>query len=157
MQTNSGFSLIEILVVLVIIGVTLSFALLTMGDFGQKRQLIVSAEEFMNYVTFIEQQAVLEMHTYRIQFEKNNYHVSRYKTANTWENMPELSIFHTRRFNDNTIPRLYAGSNKSQENSIIINATGQITPFTLHLDTKKQEDVVIIHGYANGQLTHATE
>ncbi len=35
----NGFTLIEILVVIVIVGITLSFALLAFGDFGSERRI----------------------------------------------------------------------------------------------------------------------
>ena len=55
---DQGFTLIEILVVVLIIGITLGFALLAFGDFGRQRQIITAAETFVNYVTLVEQQAL---------------------------------------------------------------------------------------------------
>ncbi len=41
MKNHKGFTLIEILIVLMIIGITLSFAILSFGDFGEGRKVKV--------------------------------------------------------------------------------------------------------------------
>ena len=41
---NKGFTLIEVMVVVVIIGITIGFAMLSFGDFGQSRRLLTAAE-----------------------------------------------------------------------------------------------------------------
>lgn len=154
MRTNSGYTLIEILIVIVILGVTLSFALMAFGDFGQRRQIIVNAEEFMTYIQFLQQQAVIENRNFRIQLINNQYQVSRYSGHKTWQMMPEKSIFHPRYFHSKTSVRLHLGT--AQSAGIIIYSTGQISPFTLILG-KGEQTIATIMGRANGSLSLQVE
>ncbi len=88
-----GFTLIEILVVLFIIGITLGFAMLAFGDFGGKRRIIVAAEQFANYIKFIQQDAILETATLGIRMDQRGYQVFRFQPPQRWVPVPKKSVF----------------------------------------------------------------
>ncbi|MDI9819498.1 MULTISPECIES: type II secretion system minor pseudopilin GspH [unclassified Legionella] len=146
-----GFTLIEILVVLIIIGITIGFALLSFGDFGASRRATVSAEQFSTYIKLVQQQAILEMSTLGVQVNQDNYRTFRLE-RDSWQLMPEKGIFHTRYFPENVIVNLQKAANTFKTPNIIIHSSGDITAFKLSFGTRKKSDIITIIARHDGQL-----
>jgi general secretion pathway protein H len=146
-----GFTLIEILVVLLIIGISLGFALLAFGDFGEKRRVITAAEQFSEYMQLIQQQAVLETNTLGIRFAKNGYEILRLQ-GNKWQLMPARSIFHPQHFPGFLQTQLDKRNMSSAQPQIIINATGELTPFKLRFGTTKSIFYATVIGRQEGKI-----
>lgn len=153
MPANKGFTLIEILVVILIIGITLGFALLAFGDFGGKRRIIIAAEQFTNYVKLVQQQAILETRTLGIKLNNKGYQVVRFESSMNWQPMPSKGIFRPQHFPDNLVLTIKDPSNKQDQPSIIINAMGDTTPFTLDFGTNTQESLITLQSEPSGTLT----
>lgn len=151
-NNSNGFTLIEILVVIVIVGITLSFALLAFGDFGSQRRIRVAAEQFINYVNFVQQQAILETATLGIMFNQNTYQVVKFQPPKTWQAMPKKSVFHLQHFPSDAIIRLDSHSTINNTPSIIINASGDMSPFKLNVGSSKNNTIAVIRGESNGEL-----
>ena len=149
---NKGFTLIEILVVILIIGITLGFALLAFGDFGGKRRIVIAAEQFVNYVKFIQQEAILETGTLGITFDKNGYYVMRFAPPKKWLPMPPKSVFHQQHFPSNAVVHLESSLNKTGEPQIIINAAGDMTAFKLNFGSNKQMNIADVIGERDGTI-----
>jgi len=153
MQARLGFTLIEILVVVLIIGITLGFALLAFGDFGGNRRIIVAAEQFVGYVKLVQQQAILETSTLGINFNKNGYQVLRFQLPASWNAMPQKSIFHLQYFPESAVVNLQSDGKKSANPQIIINAAGEMTPFKLQVGSSKEVDLVTVIGSRDGNVS----
>ena len=151
-EHSKGFTLIEILVVVLIIGITIGFALLAFGDFGNKRRILISAEQFVNYVKFVQHQAILESSTLGITLNNNNYQVLRFQSTLTWQGMPNRSIFHQQHFPYGAIVRLENNTAKSRNPQIIINSSGDMTAFILNLSTNKEATIAKVIGNSNGEV-----
>jgi general secretion pathway protein H len=156
MITNRGFTLIEILIVIVIIGITVGFALITFGDFGESRRVLFSAEQLVNTLKLAQQQAVLETSTLGLRIDKNSYQILRFQNASHWEPVSNKGIFKVTYFPQNTVISLKT-NNKSLQGSpsIIINSSGDMTPFTLSFGTNK-EMMTTLTGTHNGNLIFST-
>ena len=150
---NNGFTLIEILVVLLIIGITMGFALMSFGDFGEKRRIIVAAEQFTQYVKLVQQQAILETSTLGINFKNDGYQVLRFKAPASWIALPANSIFHRQHFPKGLVINLRKISHKRGTPVIIIHSSGDMTAFTLDFGTTKQATLATIIGLRNGTIT----
>ena len=148
--TNAGFTLIEILVVLVIIGTTLGFALLAFGDFGSQRRVIMAAEQFANYVKLAQQEAIIETSTLGIAIGTYTYQLLRFQTR--WESIPNKNIFMIKSFPKDAVVRLEQSTQRGQP-QIIIHATGDITAFTLYFDSMKKNHIISVIGTPNGIIS----
>lgn len=147
-----GFTLIEILVVLLIIGITMGFALLAFGDFGSTRRIIVAAEHFKSYVKLVQQQAILETSTFGINFKTDGYQVLRFTPPASWTPMPIKSIFHRQHVVKDLVISIERTSSNRANPAIIINSAGDMNAFTIDFGSTKQTIITRIVGMPNGTI-----
>ena len=152
MQTKRGFTLIEILVVVVIIGITIGFALLAFGDFGGKRRIQVAAEQFKDFSQVVRQQAIYESSTFAIKVTKSSYQALRFEVKGGWRTLPGRGIFHERHFPSNAIIDLDTPGKILGAPDIIISSSGDVTPFTLYIGTVKEYRIATVIGTADGSI-----
>ena len=151
MSNKNGFTLIEIMVVLLIIGITIGFALMAFGDFGAKRRVVLASEQFVNYVQLTQQQAILETSTLGITVTNRSYQATRFNSSKGWQLFPDKSIF--RRYSFPTQvklrfqPQIARGSNPQ----IVINESGDMNAFRLSV-TIKDDEIAVITGHHNGLI-----
>lgn len=152
-RISGGFTLIEILVVLTIIAITLSMTFLAFGDFGASRRIAVEAEQLQNMIKLAQQQAILESGTLGMYINQNGYEVYRFIPPSTWEPISRRNIFKPHRFPDDTSLRLRLPFKPpAKVPDIIINATGDLTPFTLELGTSRKPALIRLTAQQNGNL-----
>lgn len=152
MRDNQGFTLIEIMIVIVIIGITVGFALIAFGDFGQGRRIVFAAEQFVNVLKLAQQQAQLESITLGMRIDNNGYQLVSFSNHH-WQTAGNQGIFKWTNFPEKTRVLIKtAYSAKNGEPAIIFNAAGEMTPFSLTLGTEEQPAMAIITGANNGNL-----
>ena len=148
MRNKAGFTLIELLIVLVIMGITLSFALISFGDFGAKRRVITEAEQFITQVKLVQHQAMLEATPFRIRIDAKRYDVFRFNPPNHWVPInPKQTLYH------HLFPHNELVHFDSASSSLLIDATGDMTPFQLSFGLTTQPDIVRVIGLSNGSLS----
>lgn len=156
MIINRGFTLIEILIVIVIIGITVGFALIAFGDFGESRRVLFSAEQLVNTLKLAQQQAILETSTLGLHINNTSYQILRFQNSSGWEPISNKGIFKVNYFPKNTVITLKTNNKPLQGvPPIIINSSGDMTPFTLGFGTYK-EMMTTLKGTHNGSLTFST-
>lgn len=148
MPAERGFTLIEILVVVVIIGITLGFALLAFGDFGAGRRATVTAEGFSSYIRLVQQRAILEANAFAINLDKKGYETLRFN-GGQWQTMPAKSIFHWRSFPSSVVVSPKGGFRKP---AIVITSSGETNEFRIDFGTSKKADIAILLGDRDGKL-----
>ncbi len=151
MQTNkSGFTLIEILVVIVILGITASMAMMAFGDFGESQRIEAEAERFKQKIRLIRHRAILEATPYNIQVLPTSYEVFRFSPPSQWENTSQLG------FGMHPFPKtvqaeltLHAASKKQ---FLTIQASGEITPFTLTFRATGKPPLIQLNASSDGTV-----
>jgi general secretion pathway protein H len=141
-KEKDGFTLIEILIVIVIISVTVNFAILAFGDFGAKTKITHTAENFVDLISLIKKEAILTDQTMAIKINKDSYEILRLNN-NHWQPCKN-SIYKKTFLPNGAFMFLINKKHKTKLNYIIINATGRISPFTLSLGKGENNTMVSI-------------
>lgn len=153
MNINKGFTLIEILIVLVIIGITIGFAIIAFGDFGASRRILFSAEQLANALKLAQQQAILEGSTLGLRIDSQSYQILKFQAPSQWKPMTNKGVFKITYFPENTYVQLKENTLLPQNiPAIIINSTGDITPFTLMFGSSKDIILTTLTVTSNGMI-----
>lgn len=152
MSSDRGFTLVEILVVLLIVGITISFAMLSFDDFGAKRRIVFATEEFVRHVNLVQHQAILEMSTFGILVDKNSYQVYRYADSTHWSAVSKNHIFTKHFFPSQAILKFQPQINTRGTPQIVINESGDMNPFQLLVGVKDSV-ISMISGSHSGAMT----
>ena len=152
MRNNRGFTLIEIMIVIVIIGITVGFALIAFGDFGESKRIQFAAEQLVNTMRLAQQQAILETSTLGLRIDSKSYQVLQLQ-GSQWSPMSNKGIFKIINFPHNTLITLHASHRATIGTPpIIITASGDMTPFTISFGSTKEGQLVVLTGTRNGDL-----
>lgn len=162
MKFANGFTLLELLVVIVMIGIILSFATLSIHQGGYATQLAETSQRLVAVMTLASQEAIIQGQEIGIYFEKTGYRFYRLEMGD-WQ-LQKSDVMRPYTFQGciqaqlqvegENIP-LLALAHKTEEKmpQILLASSGEITPFiiTLGCDTKTQQ--YRITGTANGTIT----
>lgn len=151
---NRGFTLIEILVVMTIIGITIGFTMLAFGDFGAKRRIETEAEQLQQIFRVAQQQAILESATFGLRINNRSWQFLRFKPPANWTAVSKRHVFKEHRFPKNMQILLKTPFKpRGNQPDILIDASGSITPFTMEIGTAGNPDLLIFTGQQNGHLS----
>lgn len=138
-RTAPGFTILEVLVVLVIIGIISSFAILSVGR-GSNERLTEEGQRLAALITLQQQEALLTGEVRGIQFMPNAYALYRRDAQNRWNILQTVDYLVSR-----TLPadlelqlwieqRRVALENAAFPQLLLLN-NGEATPFTLIFST----------------------
>lgn len=128
MQKSEGFTLIELLIVVSIMGIIVTFALLSFGDFGQEAKTKRSGEFFIKYAEAVKQYAMISNKTFSININNTSY-CTKVLKDNDWRAITKPPLTQ-QKLPSNII---FSGNT----NEIIINQTGTISAFNFFLGNAK--------------------
>jgi len=165
-HSQRGFTLLELLLVILIIGIILSFAALSIGG-GNERAIEDEMKRLAGLIELAAQEATLESHELAVQFNGNKYEFLIFEN-NKWERITNDDTFRPR-----TLPEemrltirledepVNLGTDTSQETAnvlprIYLLSSGEVTPFQLVLKdaTKNREGTnsYQLNGSINGKI-----
>lgn len=151
-KVDAGFTLIEILVVLLIMSITFGMAMLAYGDFGEERKIRKFAEGFGQFVQLIHERALLESSTLQIQLNAKGYSTKRLNTNNQWQPLK------TAYYRQHSLPVkakmvILSGSKKSDHLTIVVSSSGDMTPFKVDFGSSDHPHLISVIGDDNGTIT----
>ena len=144
---QNGFTLIEILVVLVIIGLMATLAVFTMGGSSQQRELEVEVQDLYLRMQVVSEQAVLNNLEAGLVIDTDSYQFLVFDDeAQAWEISPE------RLFQAHTLPPWLSvdavvtsdaprltNDNKKLRPNVVFFSSGESTAFDIELMVRGQE------------------
>lgn len=146
---QQGFTLIEILVVMLIISITFGFAMLAFGDFGESRKIRTAAEAFAQFVELIHEEALLESSTLQIQLTHTGYSAQRMNAKHHWQPL-HASHNHPPALPAKTKITVAYGSKKPDQLVIIMSGSGDMTSFKVYFGSAEKAHLATVSGNENG-------
>lgn len=144
-KTN-GFTLIEILVVMLIIGIIAGFAVFSFGDFGGKRSALVASEQFIDYLKLLQHQAIITNSAYGVHIDKSGYRGYVLTSKNERRSGP---IPRARHFPTKILVTLEPNKTKAP---VVISPDGTMTEFKISFGTTNEPNLLIYSGKINGEI-----
>lgn len=151
-KINSGFTLIEIMVVIVIIGVLIGFTITSFGNFSHSKQLKNAALQLKELVLLLEHQAILEAASFDIKIDQNGYQALRFIPPAQWLIYNKNPVFRYHYFPPGTVVHLQNELNHSIEKTIHIDPTGKLKPFVMVWRHQKSWSSFNLRGHEDGHL-----
>lgn len=162
-RRRAGFTLIEILVVLVIIAVLTSIAVLSVGVLGKDRGLETEGERYTDVYTAALEQAQLEGRDFGIRFAATRYEVLTYVARrDRWESVPDDRLYAAHELPPGVTARLEIEGKLIQfvedkpgavrVPQVLLYSSGDVSPYRLALGREGSEETWTVDGDADGTL-----
>jgi type II secretion system protein H len=173
-SSNTGFTLIEILVVVTVIGIIVSIGVMSLGVLGDDRQLRTEARRIGTLLAAAQDEAVMQGREFGLELLQNSYRFVEYDPYEArWLELAIDDIFRTRNLPEELEFDLLlegkhvllkadaaaiAGPDSSNMMSrdkkyaphIMIFSSGEATPFELRIARRSDDQIVILEGDALG-------
>jgi general secretion pathway protein H len=161
-QCSKGFTLIEILVVLVIIAVMVSFAVLSVNVTGRDRQLDEETQRIEGLLQLLRERAALEGHDFGLKVETTAYEFLRYDNERErWFTFDDENTFRRRELPKGLEFALRLEARRVVLNvtphpeappQLVIAASGEATPFEIKLSRRGTDATAALSGDALGKV-----
>lgn len=155
-RRSRGFTLLELLAVLVIIGVIVSFAGLSVGQHAS-RTLQEEAERLNSLLRLASEEAVLQGQEFALQFSLKDYRFMTFD-GEQWQPIEDDNMFRARELPPGLeveleLEGVKAGfGDEEHPPRIFILSSSEMTPFALTL-RMADEEAYTLEGSLNGKLT----
>ncbi len=162
-RRRAGFTLIEILVVLVIIAVLTSIAVLSVGVLGKDRGLETEGERYTDVVAAAEEQAQLEGRDFGIRFAASRYEVLTYVARrDRWESVADDRLYAVHELPAGVSARLEIEGRPIQFSEdkpgqvrvpqVLLYSSGDVSPYRLSFGRDGSAESWAVDGDADGTL-----
>jgi general secretion pathway protein H len=162
----SGFTLLEVLVVVIIIGIITSMAVVSTRVLGGDHEMDREARRLQAVLGQAREDAMLEGRDVGLRIDSLGYDFLRYDGRNErWETVVEDPLLRERLFPDGMSAGLWLESRRVQlpERSlpnerapaspqVVVLASGDLVPFEVRLERAGTEETRAIAGYADGKI-----
>lgn len=136
-QSSKGFTLLELMVVMVLIGVILGMVGLTKGS-SPARLARQEANVLIQLIETLREQAVLEGHEFGLRLERESYQVLRLQQQGWREMGKTYQLPKPLQLHFETPGRAESAIPQRDQPQLLILSSDQVTPFTLHLQAEQR-------------------
>lgn len=164
LESNHGFTLLEILIVLAIIGITISFIALNVGP---RHQMVrEEGKRLAALMNLAQEEAILTGDEYAVQLGTGQYSFVKLMDDDSWQELTDDEVFHPRSLPaELTVELTIAGDRVSLDipektnlgspstpPRIELLSSGEITPFSIDLVDRSSSDFCRITDGPDGQV-----
>jgi len=154
----NGFTLIEIIVVMVIISIILTFTTLSIGDGGLSQKLEQEAQRLASLLTMASQEAIMQSKEMGISFENDRYHFYVLQEQE-WQQLTN-DIFRPRKLpsgiqlelNLEDQPIILNDEIKKNGPQLLLLSSGEFTPFEIIFSVSFNNTSYQLTGSATGKM-----
>lgn len=154
-SSEGGFTLLELLAVIFIIGIIISIASISIGQ-NSSRIVQDEVERLHGLIQLASEEAVLQGRELALEFNRDRYQFLELGVAD-WQPVTEDKMFRERELpGDVQLELILEGIETSFDDKknlprIFILSSGELTPFELTLKTDEGEEYAL-QGFINGKL-----
>ena len=163
---TQGFTLIEIMVVIAIMGIMLGLGMIAFGDGGLSDKLEQESQRLYGLIKLAQEESILQSKEIALELEADGYvfkesEIDEKTGQYTWVSIIGNKLFRKRSLTagieldlnvENTTLELKGKNDKDAPIRIFILSSGELTPFGLILKISNIEQYYEITGMINGQL-----
>ena len=155
-RNQVGFTLLEILVVLILLGIILSVAVLSAGG-GKEREIEQEVQRMVQLIHLAKEEAILNRQELAVKFSPNAYEFLRLENEN-WIPYTENRLFYQRELGEEYELRLLQDGisvslQEEDAGRILLLSSGEMTPFELYFGLFNAESQYHLIGNALGEIT----
>jgi general secretion pathway protein H len=177
----AGFTLIEVLVVVVLIGVLSAVALLSVGSVGLKSPLEDEARRLHALLLFAGEESLMQGRDLGLRLDPEGYRFLSYDPESFfWEELSGDDLYKSRQLPEDVYMELFLEEQEvvldsartesdaqgteredgdeegektaAPEPQLLILSSGEVTPFQLWIGQRFEQERYLIEGQANGQI-----
>jgi general secretion pathway protein H len=179
-ERSRGFSLIEILVVIVIIGIVMSIAMLSLGLLGDDRDLQTEGRRVASLVQVAQDEAAMQGREFGLEVMTSGYRFVEYDAfTNRWVEILGDDTLRLRQLPEEVELELYLedkrivleaqpGQMEGPDDDatdltetyaphIFIYSSGDVTPFELQIIRRHDDQLVVLRGDITGEIEFVSE
>ena len=150
----TGFTLLEILLVVLIIGIVSSLLVMSISTSGSSRQLQQEAKRLVALMQYARQQAIMENRLYGLQLQPHGYQFMVYQNRN-WQAAEQTALRLRQLPQQSRIRLLGPAPADPQQPAVMFSPLGEQDDFQLRLSLRDYHWRVT--GQPNGQLASELE
>ncbi|MCW5588560.1 MAG: type II secretion system minor pseudopilin GspH [Legionellales bacterium] len=151
-KINHGFTLIEMMIVVVILGIIATMAVLAMGNIDSESNMKTAALKLNALMQFAKQYAMLKPQQLGLMIDDHDYQFVAFHPDNAnkpWQIISTSPLNGLHVLSDHLTIKIL---NRDAIPPIVFYSTGEITPFTLIIENAKHTMGYKIVGLANGNI-----
>lgn len=155
----TGFTLLELLVVLVIMGITVGFVILSLDIRSDKDIILEESKRLTALMQLATEEAVIHGRELALEFEGNYYRFLLLDNNNRWQALQADKALRPRNLPaDLYVELLVEGIGKSSLDArgqlIYFYSSGEVSPFSLSLQDRQRRYLYTISGDAQGLIRY---
>ncbi len=161
-RRTRGFTLLELLVVVVLLAILSAAAVLSVGNLGDDRELEEESARLFRLLQLADEEAIMNGRDYGIYFEDNRYRFLRYVPESLeWQpadddlvrdrQMPD-GIWLSLVVEDREVTLELPDESEKIEPHVVVLSSGEVTPFVVSIAREFSQRETLIEGLPDGRI-----